>query len=93
MTAGIVLDVPHGVPASGESGLKTVVAQFEAVLLEMLVGGLQKTFSSLGDKNDLGVGSTYDYLGTQALASAWAQAGGIGLGRAISDKLLLQKGL
>jgi hypothetical protein len=32
------------------------------------------------------VSSTYDYLGTEALASAWAQAGGIGLARMISTK-------
>jgi len=66
--------------------LKSVAAQFEAVLLENLIGGLQKTFSSLGNDKDFGVSSTYDYLGREALASAWAQAGGIGLARMISTK-------
>lgn len=66
--------------------LQNVAAQFEAVLLETLIGGLQKTFSSLGSENDFGLSGTYDYFGTQALASAWAQAGGIGMARMIGDK-------
>ena len=66
--------------------LPKAAAQFEAVLLEILIGGLQKTFSSLGGEDDFGVSSTYDYFGTQALASAWAQSGGIGLARMIRDK-------
>jgi Rod binding domain-containing protein len=66
--------------------LPKAAAQFEAVLLETLIGGLQKTFSSLGGENDFGVSGTYDYFGTQALAAAWAQSGGIGLARMIRDK-------
>ena len=93
MIAGIVLDARHSSAASHEGALKTVASQFEAVLLETLVGGLQKTFSSLGSRDDFGLSGTYDYLGTQALASAWAHTGGIGLGRMISDKFRQHKGL
>ena len=78
----------QGLPteAAPTRALPKVAAQFEAVLLETLIGGLQKTFSSLGSENDFGLSGTYDYFGTQALASAWAQAGGIGMARMIRDK-------
>ena len=76
-------------PETGQQrDLKSVAAQFEAVLLETLVGGLQKSFSTLGSEKDFGVSSTYDYLGTQALASAWAEAGGMGLAKMISSKFM-----
>jgi len=68
--------------------LRSVASQFEAVLLERLVKGLEKAFSSLPGGDALGDGGTYGDLGTQSLASAWAQEGGIGLGRLIAAKFV-----
>ena len=87
------LNANTGSMGAHEKALKAVASQFEAVLLETLVGGLQKTFSALGKGGDLGLSGTYDYLGTQALASAWARAGGIGVGRMITDKFKQHSGL
>jgi len=84
MAAG--LDQAQARESVQHHSLQKVAAQFEAVLLETLVDGLQKTFSSFGGDQESGIRSTYDYLGTQAIASAWAQTGGIGLARMISDK-------
>lgn len=55
---------------------------FEAVLLTSLLEGLQKSFTGVAD-DDPGGGGHYGLLGTQALASAMAAGGGIGIARLI----------
>ncbi len=79
-------------PQSGESAdTQRVVAaarQFEAVLLESFVQPLQETFSSLpGGEDGLSVGGYRD-MGTQAMASALAQAGGLHLAEMVVRNLL-----
>jgi len=58
--------------------------QFEAVLLNSLLGSLQHSFSSLGGQKSDGESTNYDYVGMQALSSALAARGGIG----IADRIL-----
>ena len=53
--------------------------QFEAVLLNSLLGSLQHSFSSIGGKKADSESTNYDYVGMQALASALAARGGIGI--------------
>jgi len=65
--------------------------QFEAVLLNDLLGHLQKTFVSLPGKDSDSKTENYDFMSTQALATGLASAGGIGIARMISHKLLQNK--
>jgi Rod binding domain-containing protein len=53
--------------------------QFEAVLLNSLLGSLQHSFSSLGGKKTDSESTNYDYVGMQALSAALAAKGGIGI--------------
>jgi len=77
--------VSHVAPANptaeaAQSGKLTRTArQFEAILLNSLLGPLQHSFSSLGGKKTDSGSDNYSYLGMQALASALAARGGIGI--------------
>jgi len=58
---------------------------FEAILLTSLLDSLQRTFSGVDDSTP--GASDYRLMGTQALASAIAQYGGIGISRLILNHL------
>jgi Rod binding domain-containing protein len=61
--------------------------EFEAHLIGSLLESLEKTFASVpGDKSMPGE-DDYNYLGTEALASALASAGGFGIAAMISRHL------
>jgi Rod binding domain-containing protein len=68
--------------------------QFEAAMLESFLQPMEKAFSTLpggNDENGLGV-SGFSDMGTQAMASAISQAGGIGIADMLVRNLLhLQK--
>jgi Rod binding domain-containing protein len=53
--------------------------QFEAVLLNQILGSLEDTFSTLGEQKTEAGSNHYKYLGVQALASSIAAKGGIGI--------------
>jgi Rod binding domain-containing protein len=53
--------------------------QFEAVLLNQILGSLEDTFSILGEQKTEAGSDHYKYLGVQALASSIAAKGGIGI--------------
>lgn len=54
--------------------------EFEAVLLNTILGPMEQAFSSLpGGKADSN-SDNYHYLGMQALSSVLAQNGGLGIG-------------
>lgn len=55
---------------------------FEAILLTSLLDGLQKSFTGVSD-DDASGGGNYALMGTQALASALAAGGGVGIARLI----------
>jgi Rod binding domain-containing protein len=81
---------PQAAPAAYSAEDRARVAKaaqdFEAFLLSSLLRSLQQTFS--GNDSDGGPGQDdYSYMGTQALASSLAAAGGIGLARLISERL------
>jgi Rod binding domain-containing protein len=56
--------------------------QFEAVLLNQLLGSLEHTFSTLSHK-ETGAEDHYHFLGVQAVASHIAANGGIGIAKMI----------
>src|SRR5438874_13364590 len=66
-------------------------AQFEAILLNMVFGELQRTFSQLPGATRDAVSKSYDGFGTEALTAGLARSGGIGLGAFIAKALLRQE--
>ena len=61
---------------------------FEALLLNLLLQSMVKTFSAVPGGETTAAGSDdYQYMGTQALASALSASGGIGIARLIEHKL------
>ncbi|MGH9499688.1 MAG: rod-binding protein [Terriglobales bacterium] len=60
---------------------------FEAVLLNTLLGPLEKTFSSLPGKETDAVSDDYQSMGMQALASGLAANGGVGIAAMIVKSL------
>jgi hypothetical protein len=63
-------------------------SQFEAILLNMVFGDLQRTFSQVPGTTEDGVTRSYDGLGMEALTSGLARTSGIGLGTFIARALI-----
>lgn len=53
--------------------------QFEAILLNQLLGSLQHAFCSLGEEKKTAGSDQYQFLGMQALAAGVASKGGLGI--------------
>lgn len=62
--------------------------EFEAVLLNTMLGPLEQTFSSLPGKTKDSESDNYHYLGMQALSSALAANGGLGFANMMMHGLL-----
>jgi Rod binding domain-containing protein len=61
--------------------------QFEALLLEILLGPMERSFSGLpGEANQAG-SDTYNSMGVQALATGLAASGGLGIASMIIRNL------
>ena len=61
--------------------------EFEAVLLNTLLGSLEHSFASLPGKDSEAGADNYQYLGMQALASSLAARGGVGIASMIARSL------
>jgi len=57
--------------------------QFEAILLNSLLGPLEETFAYLGRQSDDPTSNQYQFLGIQTLASSLADRGGLGIAEMI----------
>ena len=66
--------------------------QFEAVLLNSLLGSLEHSFSALPGKKPDSIAENYHAMGMQALASTLAARGGVGIANMIAHNLLRTKG-
>ena len=66
--------------------------QFEAVLLNSLLGSLEHSFSALPGKKSDSIADNYHAMGMQALASSLAAGGGVGIANMIEHNLLYTKG-
>lgn len=66
--------------------------QFEAVLLNSLLGSLEHSFSALPGKKSDSIADNYHAMGMQALASSLAGSGGVGIASMIERNLLHTKG-
>lgn len=61
--------------------------EFEAHLIGSLLESYEKTFASLPGENLVAGSDNYNYLGTEALASALAASGGFGIAAMITRSL------
>jgi Rod binding domain-containing protein len=77
--------LPAAAPALGK-GAKAA-REFEAQLIGTVLESLEKSFAALPGQGAIAGEDDYNYLGTQALASAIAAGGGFGLARLISEHL------
>ena len=66
--------------------------QFEAVLLNSLLGSLEHSFSALPGKKTDSIADNYHSMGMQALAATLADRGGVGIANMIVRNLLHTKG-
>jgi Rod binding domain-containing protein len=66
--------------------------QFEAVLLNTLLGSLEHSFSALPGKKPDSIADNYHSMGMQALAATLADRGGVGIANMIVRNLLHRKG-
>src|SRR5208282_5038276 len=66
--------------------------QFEAVLLNSLLGSLEHSFSALPGKKPDSIADNYHAMGMQALASSLAASGGVGIANMIVRNLLHTQG-
>ena len=60
--------------------------QFEAVLLNTLLGSLEHSFSALPGKKSDSIADNYHSMGMQALASTLADRGGVGIANMIAPQ-------
>jgi Rod binding domain-containing protein len=74
---------PLGTPALGK-GAKAA-REFEAQLIGSVLQSLEKTFAAVPGEDTMAGEDDYNYLGTQALASAIAAGGGFGIAKLISE--------
>lgn len=79
-------------PAQGSHDEKLVRAahQFEAVLLNQLLGSLEHSFSNLGKHKAEDGSDQYQFLGMQTLATSIAEHGGVGIAEMIIRNLRRQ---
>lgn len=61
--------------------------EFEAQLIGTVLESLEKTFAALPGQDAITGQDDYNYLGTQALASAIAAGGGFGIAKLICEHL------
>jgi len=76
--------LPLAHPPDGKA--KKAAQDFEGILLSSLLEPLQKSFSGDGESGS----GDYGFMGTQALASAIAARGGIGIARLILNSWAAQ---
>jgi Rod binding domain-containing protein len=76
---------PLAAPALG-TGPKAA-REFEAQLIGTVLESLEKTFATLPGQDTMAGQDDYNYMGTEALASALAAGGGFGIAKMITQHL------
>lgn len=76
---------PLATPAPGKS--EKAAREFEAQLIGTVLESMEKTFAALPGQDVIAGQDDYNYLGTQALASAVAAGGGFGIAKMIVQHL------
>jgi Rod binding domain-containing protein len=83
---------PAAADATNARRVLRAAHEFEAVLLNTLLGSLEHSFASLPGKDPEAGSDNYQYLGMQALASSLAARGGVGIASMIARSLLHSQG-
>jgi len=84
MTAATVSAIgSHGPEPANSPRLTRAARQFETVLLNMVFGSLEDSFSRLPGDRPLSGSDHYQALAMQALSASLAQHGGIGIAQLI----------
>jgi Rod binding domain-containing protein len=78
--------LPSATPPLGKG--QKAAREFEAQLIGTVLESLEKTFATVPGQKAMAGEDNYNYLGTQALASALAAGGGFGIARMISPYLI-----
>jgi Rod binding domain-containing protein len=65
--------------------------EFEAQLIGTVLESFEKTFATLPGQDEIAGEDNYNYMGTQAMASALAEGGGFGIAQMISAYLAARK--
>jgi Rod binding domain-containing protein len=73
---------------SSPERISKAARDFEALLLRSLLEPLQKSFSKISGEASSAGQDDYQYLGTEALASALASSGGLGIASMITKQLI-----
>lgn len=79
--------VPSAPAAEHARKIAKAAHEFEAVLLNTLLGPLERTFASLPGKKTDAESDNYQSLGTQALSSSLTAKGGFGIAEMIIKSL------
>jgi Rod binding domain-containing protein len=85
--SGILNSTPLTAEQSHTQKLVRAARQFEAVLLNEVLGSLERAFSAFGEKTTEAGSDHYQFLGMQALASSVAAKGGLGIADTIIRNL------
>jgi Rod binding domain-containing protein len=83
------LQVPTVAPDLSKG--RKAAREFEAQLIGTVLESLEKTFGTVPGEDGMAGEDDYNYLGTQALASALAAGGGFGIAHMISAHLEARK--
>lgn len=84
LSAATVLP-PLATPALAKG--QKAAREFEAELIGSVLESMEKSFAAVPGQDEMAGDDNYNYLGTRALASAMADAGGFGIARMISEHL------
>jgi Rod binding domain-containing protein len=79
--------VPSALTTEHARKIANAAHEFEAVLLNSMLGPLEHTFSSLPGKETDAVSDNYHSLGMQALSGSLAAKGGVGIAGMIVKSL------
>jgi Rod binding domain-containing protein len=83
--SGAAMLPPVAAPALGKG--PKAAREFEAQLIGTVLESLEKTFAAVPGQDAMAGEDDYNYLGTQALASAIAAGGGFGIAKLIAEHL------
>ena len=86
-SSAATFSVPLATPEVSLTRGTKAAQEFEAHLLASLLDSLEKTFSTVPGQSAVPGADDYNYLGTQALASALAASGGFGIAAMIAPHL------
>ena len=78
--------------AQNANRISRAAREFEAMLLANLLGPLERTFSGISGEERVMGSEAYQSLGMQAVATALANHGGIGIARMIVRSLMQSEG-